>query len=96
MLERELLVALFNALGAYIKRTTGCSFIVCIKDSEGNLHHCYPDDSQVTWFNEQGEVVPPHVGPLGFADMHCPLHEACCGSQQEPQQVAEPSAIGLR
>jgi hypothetical protein len=74
METRDLLIGLFNAFGSYVQKQTGESFGLCIKDSEGNIHHVYPSTDLVTWFNSQGEVVPPHAGSPGYADRHCPLH----------------------
>jgi hypothetical protein len=72
---RDLLIGLFNAFGSYVQRQTGETFGLCIKDSEGNIHHVSPSTDLVTWFNAQGEVVPARADQAGYADRHCPLHE---------------------
>ena len=96
MTERELLVAILNAIGALSIRTTGEAFVVCAKDRAGNVYHVYPDDSQVTWVSQKGEAVPPSAVSPVFSDTHCPLHEARCDNRTEPQQAAAPSATPVR
>jgi hypothetical protein len=49
MTERELLIALFNAVGALTQRLTGDQLNVCVEDGEGNYLHIYADSSKV-WF----------------------------------------------
>jgi hypothetical protein len=93
MTDRELIIGPFNTLGTYVQRTIGETFLLCIEDSEGNIHQVYPDTSKVTWFNERGEAVPPRVDPPGYAGRHCLLHGERGGRQQGPQLTAAPSAI---
>jgi hypothetical protein len=93
---RDLLVGLFNAFGSYVERQTGETFGVCIKDREGYIHHVYPSADLVTWFNAQGEVVPPHAGQPGFADAHCPRHEERHDSWKEPLPIDVRSAKSSR
>lgn len=94
MKDRDILIGLFNAFGSYVQRQTGETFILCIKDDEGNIHHVHPETAVVTWFNAQGEVVPPHADPMGDADRHCSLHEELNGSEKAPPptvvQMANP------
>jgi hypothetical protein len=89
---RDLLMGLFNAFGSYVQRQTGETFGLCIKDREGNIHHIYPSTDLVTWFNAQGEVVPPHVGQPGYAEMRCPLHEGRHDIEKEPLLIELHSA----
>ena len=70
MPDRDILVAIFNVLGALAERTTGQALVVCLKDGEGNLHYSRPDSSMVEWItpvaatSEDSPVSP---------SMHCPL-----------------------
>ena len=87
MTDRELIVALFNAFGALSVRLLGESFVICVKDAEGNFQHIFPNDNLVTWVNGQGEVsLPPSDYPV-FSEMHCPLHEGRCDMPKESEQV---------
>ena len=89
MNDRDILIGLFNAFGSYVQKQTGETFILCIKDDQGDIYHAYRDTMLVTWFNEQGEVVPPAVGSRGFSHRRCPLHGASNDTATEPQQVLE-------
>ncbi len=89
--DRELLVALFNALGALAKRVTGDTMLLCMKDDQGSWFHFYPNDSHVTWFN-QVEVEGRTDSQREPDATHCPLHVSPCASLSEVHQAAEPSA----
>ena len=91
----NMIIALFNAIGALSVRLLGDSFVVCVKDAEGNVHHVFPDDSRVTWVNGQGEVASPPADSPVFSDMHCSLHgewnDRTIKSAQDHQEKANPS-----
>ena len=57
MKDEEMLVAIFNAVGALSERMTGEIPMLCIKGEDGNIHHIYPNTSNVTWFNQQKGTV---------------------------------------
>ena len=84
MTDRDLLIGLFNAFGSYVQRKTGVTFVLCIKDNEGYIHHVYPNTDLVTWFNAEGEVVSPGVGLAEYSGMRCSLHGELNDNGQEP------------
>ncbi|MCI0822333.1 MAG: hypothetical protein J4N34_02770 [Chloroflexi bacterium] len=88
--------AIFNVLGTLSMRLTGQTFLICMKDEEGNISHVYPNDSGVTWINHQGEAVPPDAGHQVSGDMHCPLHGVQYAKQIEPEPVPQQTANGVR
>lgn len=91
--NNTLLVALFNAFGAYVERMTGETFIACVKDDEGNIRHIQASNVHITWFDQQGEVVLPGVETQGYADRRCPLHEGLNDSGTELPLIVERTAI---
>lgn len=97
MTDRELLLAVFNAIGAFAKRTTGDTMLLCTEDEEGNIVHIYPDDDRVTWISENSEGAEPHLG--GYQVLrckHCLLRDEPCASLPELRQVGQQSANSER
>lgn len=89
MTDREMLVGLFNAIGVLTERLTGEIPMLCIGDGQGNIHHIYPNTSNVTWINLK-------AGAVSQPDGHGVLHSICCSlhgepdaTRTEPQQSVE-------
>ncbi len=90
--EREILIAIFNAIGAWAKRTTGATFLVCMRDQEGYKHRIYPNTSNVTWFRKTEAVANQTGGHVESHSMHFPLHGEIDATPREPRQVVGLSA----
>ena len=87
MSDREILIALFNVMGALAERVTGESFVLCHKDHEGNVIHSYPSTEFVTWFSDS--VVAEGQSYSALSARHCRLHGVLYDKQQEPQPSVE-------
>ncbi len=72
--DRELLVAVFNVLGALAERVTGSTFMVCVTDADGNVVHLRPDTTVVTWAIPLVEESPQNDVTQESLDMLCAIH----------------------
>ena len=82
---RMLLIGMLNALAALSVRLTGQTLVLCLRDSQGNVAHSYPDESRLTLqaplgSSCRGKELPP---------MHCALHEQPDATPQELELALE-------
>ncbi len=82
MNERELLLALFNAIGALTLSLTGQRMLLCIEDGHGNVAHFYPDETKVTL--SPAEPATPAYPSSGHSSMRCALHD---GLDAKPREL---------
>lgn len=88
MTERDLLIGLFNLVGALAERLTGEAFVLAIEDEEGNQHQVYPSNWRVMWARkaEQGPCVD-----LSVSSPTLPAQpDGPDANSPGPRQVVEP------
>ena len=88
--ERDLLLCLFNAVGALAERMTGKKMLLCVKNTDGEWFHVYPETQKVTW-------LPAAVDQYGhyavLAPMRCPVHDMPDAMPQERDPSLERMAM---
>ncbi len=92
MEDKEMLMAIFNSIGALAERITGEIPLLCIKGQDGAMYHIYPNTSNVTWFNQKMEAASQHGGLEVPHSIYCAFHGASDAKTREPLQVVEPLA----
>ena len=65
--DKEMLQATFNLIGSLARRITGERPIIRVMDKDGDIHHIYPDETQVTWIGDRMDQTlgagAPHGSP---------------------------------
>jgi len=87
MNEGEMLIAIFNAIGALSNRMGGESPLLRIKDEHGNINLIYPSISNVTWFNQAAEAEGQPDGHEVSHSMRCSQHGGTDATLKAPQQA---------
>lgn len=95
MTDREILIALFNAVGALSERLIGEKLLLCVEKEDGHFEHVYANPSNVTWIKQEG--LEAHVADQKeWSAMRCPLHVSPDSIQPKSPQAVGRSASHLR
>ena len=77
--EKELLIGIFNAIGALAKRLTGDTLVVALKHDNGGFAWTYPDVRLVKWYKSdhlwEASSIQDITNPAEFEYPHVPKTE---------------------
>jgi hypothetical protein len=98
--DRDLLIGIFDAIGALSERLTGDKLIIDFTDTNGNVTSFYGGSIRTRWQSSKTQCPPSEARALSFdlarqesaASKNCDIHDQANAKSKVPDLAVGPMA----